>query len=118
MSIEQVIKKSLELCQEKITNNVLLIETNTELYKHKDFLKANLPINKFLNTEQMQPWELLKMPKVPGTYVIEGLDKINESYAKAIYGWALNGKVNGVRAILVTKSTPTYIASKIEKITY
>jgi hypothetical protein len=117
-SIETVIKKSLELCQEKIPNNALLIETSDELYKNANYLKAGLPINKFLHTEKMHTWELLKMPKTPGTYVIEGIDRINENYAKAIYGWALNGKASGVRAILVTKTTPEYMLNKIERITY
>jgi len=114
--IELVIKKSLELCQEKINNNVLLIETNEKLHKHVEFLKAKLPVNKFLNVEKLNSWEILKMPKTPGTYVIEGLETLDDMHSKAVYGWALNGKTNGVRAILVTKQVPNFIHSKIEQI--
>jgi len=116
VDIKHVIKKTFALCQEKIVHNTLIIETKTKLVSNKEFLNAKLPINKFLNVEKMNMWEILKLPKTPGTYVIEGIDKLNDVYAKAVYGWALAGKPNGVRAVLTTETIPSYISNDVEKI--
>jgi len=101
-NVSNVIKKTLELCQERLRNNVLFIESNESLCKSKDFIKAGLPIKKYFNVCEMKSWELQKLPSVPGTYVFEGMEKLSESVAKDVYGWALHGKRNGVRVVFVS----------------
>lgn len=117
-NLKYVINKVHELCREKIYNNVLIIKTDKKLCTEMNFLKAKLPINKFFDASKMPSWELLKMPKKPGTYIIEGLEQVNEEHKKAIYGWALNGKANGVRAVITTKDIPSYITSKTQQIVF
>jgi len=105
-NIKNVIKKTLELCQERLQNNVLLVEGSVSLCKTAEFTKAGLPIKRYFNVCEMNPWELQKLPVVPGTYVFEGMEKLDSVTADTVYGWALRGKKEGVRVIFVSTNYP------------
>jgi len=115
-NIKNVIKKTLELCQERLVNNVLLIESKEKFYKTLDFTKANLPVRKVYDVTTMSLWEVQRPPTEPGTYIYEGVDKLDKNTANWLYGWALNGKPKGVKIAFVSENFPntvTYSAQKI-----
>lgn len=115
--IKNIIKKTQELCEERLQNNVLLIEGKESLCKSIDFLKAGLPVKRFYDVTKMQPWELLRPPTDPGVYIFEGVDKLGTAVANSLYGWALQGKNYGVRVAFVAEKFPQSVLNSAQKIT-
>jgi hypothetical protein len=115
-NIKNVIKKTLELCQERIENNVLLIESKNKFYRTLEYTKASLPIKKVYDVSEMPLWEVQKLPTEPGTYIYEGMDKLNKEVANWMYGWALNGKPKNVKVAFVSESFPNTVGYGAQKI--
>lgn len=116
-NIQTIVKKTLELCQEKLKNDTLLIEGTEQLCKSNDFLKAKLPIKRFYDISKTPIWELQHPPTTPGVYVFEGMEKLNPAIANSLYGWALHGKSIGVKVIFVSERFPQPVLNNAEKIT-
>jgi hypothetical protein len=116
-NIKNVIKKTLELCQERVTNNVLLIESETILHTTTEYVKSGLPIKKVYDANIMPSWEIQKLPTEPGTYIYENMSSLDTHTANWLYGWALNGKANGVKVAFVSKSFPRTVTYNTQKIT-
>jgi hypothetical protein len=115
--LKNIIKKTQELCEERLQNNVLLIEGKVSLCASVDFLKAGLPVKRFYDVTKMQLWELLRPPTDPGVYVFEGVDKLSTAVANSLYGWALQGKNNGIRVAFVAEKFPQSVLNSAQKIT-
>lgn len=115
-NVENAIKKTLDLCHEKIANNVLLIESKIKFYKTIEYTKAKLPVNKVFDVSEMSLWEIQRPPTAPGVYIYEGMDKIDKNTANWLYGWALNGKTRGIRVAFVSESFPSAVTYSAQKI--
>lgn len=115
--IKNIIKKTQELCEERLQNNVLLIEGNESLCKSIEFIKSGVPVKKYFDVTKMQSWELLRPPTEPGVYIFEGIDKLDTSLANSLYGWALQGKNNGIRVAFVAEKFPQSVLNSAQKIT-
>lgn len=116
-NIKNIIKKTQELCEERLQNNVLLIEGNESLCKSIEFMKSGLPVRRFYDVTKMQSWELLRPPADPGVYIFEGVDKLSAAIANSLYGWALQGKNNGIRVAFVAENFPQSVLNSAQKIT-